>query len=214
MQSFPRLPTVVDVFPMLMVQVDNRKVLCVLISNEDERTRNANPFLQSALSCSTSVTSMVQSFEFHGKYPFSPNYEFFCKCMVEISPYRSYSSVFSSMGFVTDGPFIGFCAIGCGSNKRKRERAMFLSLALTLLARFNQPRINTLTFKTPELNALYESAAKTLCVDPVEPWIEYFDLDDDSSVPSEEQVPDPITNDEKHDLRLRLKTAIHRLVKA
>ena len=193
---------------MLTVQVDKRKVLCVLISDEDERTQCAKQFLQSALSCSTSVASMVQSFETHGVYASSPNYQFFSKCMVELSPYRSYSSVFSSMGFVTDGPFIGYCAIGCGSNKRKRERAMYLSLALTLLARFNQPRINTLSFKTPDLNALYESAAKTLCVDQVEPWIEYFDFDDDSSEVSEEQVPDPIANDEKHDLLLRLKIAI------
>ena len=175
---------VIGVFRSLMVQpsVGSSKVLCVLVARDHDLCKSAKSCLQSALSCPTAVTGMVHFFDYNVDYQPSPEFHFFCQCKEVLSHHPLYNNVSSMMGIVTEGPFTGSCAIGCGSNKLLRQRATYLSLAFTLLARFNEPRFSTFMFKTPEWNAHYEHAARTLGADSVEPWIRYCEFDD---VPSE-----------------------------
>ena len=201
MQSQPSRPNVLHpekLLPMSMLHVNGFAVLCVHVASEkEELCREATKFLQNALSEHTSVTGFVREIDcaYVGDDSSSPQIQFYLRCKKALDCDDNYKNAFSMMGFVTaSGPFEGCCAIGFGGKKIARLRAMYLSLAFTLLVRHNEARKSTVQYKDyPAWIAHYELAARTLGVSPIEPWEVSYEMVDDPGEDSEELVPEPIT---------------------
>ena len=216
MQSQPSRPNVLHpekLLPMSMVHVNGVAVLCVHVASEKEDLcQEATKLLQNALSVHTSVTGFVREIDYSyvGDDSSSPQIQFYLRCKESLDCHDKYKNALYLMGFVTaSGPFEGCCAIGLGGKKIARLRAMYLSLAFTLLVRHNEARKSTVQYKDhPAWFSHYELAARTLGVSPIEPWEVSYEMLDDPGEDSEELVPEPITCVEKADLKLRLEAAI------
>ena len=186
MQSQPRRPNVLHpekLLPMSMVHVNGVAVLCVHVASEKEELyQEATSLLQNALSVHTSVTGFVREIDYTvGGDSASPKIQFYLRCKDTLDCDVKYKTAFSMMGFVTaSGPFQGCCAIGLGGKKRVRQRAMYLSLAFTLLVRHHEARSSTVQYyRDPAWIAHYELASRTLGVSSIEPWEVSYEMVDD-----------------------------------
>ena len=66
------------------------------------------------------------------------------------------------------------------AKKKVRQRAMYLSLAFTLLVRHHEARSSTVQYyRDPAWIAHYELASRTLGVSSIEPWEVSYEMVDD-----------------------------------